>query len=187
MSTSRPIRHSRRSRSPIRSMPTAISVTTNFGFNPGGPGDIVVMRLYYKWPVYVNLARLQSLDGERRLQPARRDRRVPQRTLRFVVIEGRAMNASTFIHRSPPEARALLQRSQRHVGRRIRHAAAADDDALSRHCGNLAGHQHQPQGDADGARAGRPCQPADQHHQLGHDQHPQRRVRRSSRPIRPPI
>jgi len=29
--------------------------TTGFGYDPGGPGDIVVVRLYYKWPVYVNL------------------------------------------------------------------------------------------------------------------------------------
>jgi Flp pilus assembly protein TadG len=28
---------------------------TGFGYDPGGPGDIVVVRLYYKWPVYVNL------------------------------------------------------------------------------------------------------------------------------------
>jgi Flp pilus assembly protein TadG len=25
------------------------------GYNPGGPGDIVVVRLYYKYPVYMNL------------------------------------------------------------------------------------------------------------------------------------
>jgi Flp pilus assembly protein TadG len=39
--------------------------TTNFGFNPGGPGDIVVMRLYYKWPVYVNLLgfNLSTVNG----------------------------------------------------------------------------------------------------------------------------
>jgi Flp pilus assembly protein TadG len=40
-------------------------VTSGFGFNPGGPGDIVVMRLYYKWPVYVNLLgfNLSSVNG----------------------------------------------------------------------------------------------------------------------------
>jgi hypothetical protein len=27
----------------------------NFTYNPGGPGDIVVVRLFYKWPVYVSL------------------------------------------------------------------------------------------------------------------------------------
>jgi Flp pilus assembly protein TadG len=27
----------------------------SFGYDHGGPGDIVVVRLYYKWPVYVNL------------------------------------------------------------------------------------------------------------------------------------
>jgi Flp pilus assembly protein TadG len=25
----------------------------NFGYSPGGPGDIVVVRLFYQWPVYV--------------------------------------------------------------------------------------------------------------------------------------
>jgi Flp pilus assembly protein TadG len=39
--------------------------STNFGFNPGGPGDIVVMRLYYKWPVYVNILgfNLSTVNG----------------------------------------------------------------------------------------------------------------------------
>jgi Flp pilus assembly protein TadG len=39
--------------------------TGSFGFNPGGPGDIVVMRLYYKWPVYVNLLglNLSNMSG----------------------------------------------------------------------------------------------------------------------------
>jgi hypothetical protein len=27
----------------------------SLGYNPGGPGDIVVVRLYYKYPVYVDL------------------------------------------------------------------------------------------------------------------------------------
>jgi len=29
--------------------------TSAMGYNPGGPGDIVVVRLYYKYPVYMNL------------------------------------------------------------------------------------------------------------------------------------
>jgi len=29
--------------------------TGTLGYNPGGPGDIVMLRLYYKYPVYVNL------------------------------------------------------------------------------------------------------------------------------------
>jgi Flp pilus assembly protein TadG len=29
--------------------------TSSLGYNPGGPGDIVMLRLYYKYPVYVNL------------------------------------------------------------------------------------------------------------------------------------
>ena len=29
--------------------------SSNLGYSPGGPGDIVVVRLYYKYPVYVDL------------------------------------------------------------------------------------------------------------------------------------
>lgn len=35
------------------------------GYNPGGPGDIVMLRLYYKYPVYVSLLgfNLSNLNG----------------------------------------------------------------------------------------------------------------------------
>ena len=33
----------------------------NFSYQPGGPGDIVVMRLMYQWPVYVSLLGLNGL------------------------------------------------------------------------------------------------------------------------------
>jgi len=38
---------------------------SDMNFNPGGPGDIVVVRLYYQYPVYVNLLgfNLGSLNG----------------------------------------------------------------------------------------------------------------------------
>lgn len=29
--------------------------TSGFGYNPGGPSDIIVVRLVYQWPVYVSL------------------------------------------------------------------------------------------------------------------------------------
>jgi Flp pilus assembly protein TadG len=37
----------------------------SLGYNPGGPGDIVVVRLYYQYPVYVNLLgfNLSNLNG----------------------------------------------------------------------------------------------------------------------------
>jgi Flp pilus assembly protein TadG len=37
----------------------------DMGYNPGGPGDIVVVRLYYQYPVYVNLLgfSLSNLNG----------------------------------------------------------------------------------------------------------------------------
>jgi Flp pilus assembly protein TadG len=38
---------------------------SDMNFNPGGPGDIVVVRLYYQYPVYVNLLgfNLSNLNG----------------------------------------------------------------------------------------------------------------------------
>ena len=43
--------------------------TGNFGYAPGGPGDIVVVRLMYQWPVYVSLLGLNLSDttGSKRL------------------------------------------------------------------------------------------------------------------------
>ena len=41
----------------------------NFSYSPGGPGDIVVVRLFYQWPVYVSLMgfNLQNVSGGKRL------------------------------------------------------------------------------------------------------------------------
>jgi Flp pilus assembly protein TadG len=41
----------------------------NFSYQPGGPGDIVVVRLFYQWPVYVSLMgfNLQNVSGGKRL------------------------------------------------------------------------------------------------------------------------
>ena len=43
--------------------------TSNFGYSPGGPGEIVVVRLMYQWPVYVSLLGLNLADtsGGKRL------------------------------------------------------------------------------------------------------------------------
>lgn len=43
--------------------------TANFGYQPGGPGDIVVVRLMYQWPVFVSLLGLNLSDtaGNKRL------------------------------------------------------------------------------------------------------------------------
>jgi Flp pilus assembly protein TadG len=45
------------------------NLTTNFTYSPGGPGDIVVVRLYYQWPVYVSLLGLNigDMSGNKRL------------------------------------------------------------------------------------------------------------------------
>jgi Flp pilus assembly protein TadG len=37
----------------------------NTTYQPGGPGDIVVVRLFYQWPIYVSL--LQNMAGNKRL------------------------------------------------------------------------------------------------------------------------
>ena len=39
--------------------------TSGLGYNPGGPGDIVVLRLYYEYPVFVNLLgfNLSNVNG----------------------------------------------------------------------------------------------------------------------------
>jgi len=45
-------------------------VTSNFVYQPGGPGDIVVVQLFYQWPIYVslmNLNKLANMSGNYRL------------------------------------------------------------------------------------------------------------------------
>jgi Flp pilus assembly protein TadG len=39
--------------------------SSSLGYNPGGPGDIVVLRLYYQYPVFVNLLgfNLSNVNG----------------------------------------------------------------------------------------------------------------------------
>jgi Flp pilus assembly protein TadG len=41
----------------------------NFSYNPGGPGDIVVVRLFYQWPV-ISLLDLTNMNGGKRLLAA---------------------------------------------------------------------------------------------------------------------
>ena len=38
-------------------------VTSNFVYQPGGPGDIVVVQLFYQWPIYVSLMNLGNLSN----------------------------------------------------------------------------------------------------------------------------
>jgi len=37
--------------------------TANMGYNPGIPGNVVVVRLYYQYPVYFNVIGLNNLSG----------------------------------------------------------------------------------------------------------------------------
>jgi Flp pilus assembly protein TadG len=41
----------------------------NFQYQPGGPGDIVVVRLFYQWPVYASILgfTMQNMSGNKRL------------------------------------------------------------------------------------------------------------------------
>ena len=45
------------------------NLQNNFSYNPGGPGDIVVVRLFYQWPVFVSLlgASLSNMNGNKHL------------------------------------------------------------------------------------------------------------------------
>jgi Flp pilus assembly protein TadG len=47
--------------------PSPVDAQGNFtppsNYNPGGPGDIVLVRLFYKWPVYVSLLGLSNVNG----------------------------------------------------------------------------------------------------------------------------
>lgn len=45
------------------------NLQTNFGYQPGSPGDIVVVRLMYQWPIYVSLLgfNLADMSGNKRL------------------------------------------------------------------------------------------------------------------------
>jgi Flp pilus assembly protein TadG len=45
------------------------NLINNFTFTPGSPGDIVVVRLMYEWPVYVSLLgfSLSDMSGNKRL------------------------------------------------------------------------------------------------------------------------
>ena len=37
--------------------------TSGFGYSPGGPGDIVVVQLFYQWPILVTLMNLNNLSN----------------------------------------------------------------------------------------------------------------------------
>jgi Flp pilus assembly protein TadG len=42
--------------------------TGSFGYSPGGPGDIVVVKLMYQWPVYASFGlNLGNMSGNKRL------------------------------------------------------------------------------------------------------------------------
>jgi Flp pilus assembly protein TadG len=44
--------------------------TSTFKYSPGGPGDIVVVRLAYQWPVFVSMIGLANMSGSNRLMIA---------------------------------------------------------------------------------------------------------------------
>ena len=77
-STSRAIRRSRASTSTTRS--ATATTSTRRAISPGSAGDIVVVRTFYQWPVFVTGLGYNpgNLNGDKRLLVA--DRRLPQRT-----------------------------------------------------------------------------------------------------------
>jgi Flp pilus assembly protein TadG len=54
--------------------PSPVDANGNFSltpnYNPGGPGDIVLVRLFYQWPVYVSILGLSNVNGGYRLLSA---------------------------------------------------------------------------------------------------------------------
>jgi Flp pilus assembly protein TadG len=42
------------------------NIVNNFGYDPGGPCSIVLVRLFYQWPVYVSLLGLGNNGGSKR-------------------------------------------------------------------------------------------------------------------------
>ena len=44
--------------------------TSGFKYSPGGPGDIVVVRLVYQWPIFVSLIGLSNMADNNRLMMA---------------------------------------------------------------------------------------------------------------------
>jgi len=44
--------------------------TSGFKYSPGGPGDIVVVRLVYQWPVFVSMLGLSNMADNSRLMMA---------------------------------------------------------------------------------------------------------------------
>ena len=46
------------------------NLVNNFQYTPGGPTDIVVVRLIYQWPVYVSFLGLADMTGNKRMMIA---------------------------------------------------------------------------------------------------------------------
>jgi Flp pilus assembly protein TadG len=44
--------------------------TSSFKYAPGGPGEIVVVRLVYQWPIMVSMLGLSNMSGNNRLMMA---------------------------------------------------------------------------------------------------------------------
>ena len=93
MSTSRPIAALPRSTPHRRSVNGQLD-TSNMGYNPGGPGDIVVVSLYYQWPIYVSLLGQQPVHSERRQSSADGDVGFPRRAVQMTVMPDSHMTAS---------------------------------------------------------------------------------------------
>ena len=121
----------------------------NMQYNPGGPGDVVVVRLFYQWPLFVtglgynisNLCRQQAFAGS---HGGISKRAVP----------GRAMKTmSNMWLRARRSVDGLLQGLQRRRGDRIRHDRSADAGDVLRHGRVFIRRRGRSQGDAGRAHA----------------------------------
>ncbi len=108
----------------------------SLNYQPGGPGEIVAVRLFYQWPVFIS-SLLQSAD----MADSKRCSPPPRSSATSRISEDRAMTFAIL-----RLTRRFVARSPRRRRGRIRHAVAADGDAVSRHRRGFPGRAHRPQG-----------------------------------------
>ena len=123
--------------------------TSGFGYSLGNPGDLVIVRLIYQWPIAGVRARGRIDEpGLADQLHAGGDRRFPQRTLYAETHDDEAPSR-------PIAVAPLRRRSQRLLRRRVRASSSAhDDDVFRQHPGHRCD-QRRPPSDAGREHCGR--------------------------------